>query len=88
MEVKITADVYCDRDAAVPAYRIYVNHDLITERTFSWSGTDTFIRENMICDLEPGQHQVRLEPVDVNGTFMLRDVTVDGRCTDSVFNIN
>jgi hypothetical protein len=88
MEVKITADVHCGWETTPPAYRIYVNHDLITERTFGWSGHDTFIRENMICELEPGQHQIRLEPVDANGAFMLKDITVDGQSADSVFNIN
>jgi hypothetical protein len=88
MEVKITADVYCTWENVAPSYRLYVDRDLITERTFSWSGSDTFINETIICDLPQGQHQIRLEPVDANGTFMLKNITVDDQITDSVFNIN
>lgn len=59
-------------------YRIYVDTDLITERTFSWPGYKTFIRENLICTLQPGNHTLTVENCSRVGYFELSDFSLDG----------
>ena len=44
-------------------YRLYVNDDLITERTWIWN-IDTVIEENILVDVPPHlSHTVRIEPI-------------------------
>jgi hypothetical protein len=87
MEVKISADIYCDYADAAPAYRIYVDRDLITERTFRFPPAEIYLQETVICNLDPGTHAVRLEALDANGTFSVRNVQVNNQSSDTVFNI-
>ena len=39
-----------------PFYRIYVDEELFTERTFIWDADSTHIRENIAAILAPGPH--------------------------------
>ena len=34
--VQVQYDVYCDWQGKPPSYRLYVNGELFTERTFTW----------------------------------------------------
>jgi hypothetical protein len=44
-------------------YRLYVNNDLITERTWIWN-FDTVIDENIWVNVPPHiSHSIRLEPI-------------------------
>jgi len=44
-------------------YRIYIDNDLITERTWIWDNT-TYLREDLWANLSfLGPHSIRLEPV-------------------------
>jgi hypothetical protein len=44
-------------------YRVYVNTDLITERTWIWDN-HTFLVENLLVDLDLKRgHTVKVEPV-------------------------
>lgn len=63
-EVAISIDVYCDWMGQPEPYRIYVDNDLLTERTYLWNNPGQFVRENIIVFLEPGEHTVRVEPVN------------------------
>lgn len=40
-----------------PFYRIYVDQELFTERTFIWDADSTHIKENIAAILGPGQHE-------------------------------
>ena len=75
--VQLTVDVHCDSSTDSPVYRVYVDHDLYTERTWIWSSYDTFIREHLIAELSPGQHQVRIEKVRGEGNFTVDRFTLD-----------
>lgn len=99
MEVKITVDVYCERPLAKPAYRVYFDDELMTERSYIWdNGSTTLnelnlvkkqlvsrtisgqaIRERMIVEATPGQHTVRIEPVNPRFEwFHAKNITVNG----------
>lgn len=54
-------EVDCEWEGINPVYRVYVNDELFTERTWRW--TDCYLRENICISAVPGQYRVRLEPV-------------------------
>lgn len=74
----ITADVYAHWGEVSPSYRVYVDRDLLTERDFGWPGHEVFIRENIVVDLKPGVHKLRIEQIGNNGKIQIKDITVDG----------
>lgn len=58
--VSIKLDVWCDYVGDPPIYRVYVDDELLTERTFIWSSKDQYIREHIEVNLEPGKHTVSI----------------------------
>jgi hypothetical protein len=64
-------------DEPPPVYRIYVDSDLITERTFIWAGHETYIKENLVCDLKPGPHVLRIVNASKHGEFRLSKLQID-----------
>jgi len=88
--IYIDADVYCDSSASPSAYRVYVDDCLLTERDWIWPSYETFIREHIVVDVAPGQHQVRIERCQGTAEFSVRGFTVNGaeHSTDHLsFNI-
>lgn len=80
VEAKITVGVFCNWTAEPQAYRVYFDSDLLTERTYVWHNSDQYIQENIIVLAEPGQHSLRVEPVDPSFTgFYTRQITVNGQ---------
>ena len=65
-QYEITVDVYAHWGDKPPVYRIYVDDELLTERTFIWSGNEQFIREHIIVELESGLHNVEVRPLASN----------------------
>ena len=71
--VELSFNLYChrppwsihhwDRRISTSMYRVYVNTDLITERTWIWDN-HTFLVENLLVDLDLKRgHTVKVEPV-------------------------
>jgi len=75
----IKFDVHCHWSENPPIYRIYVDKDMIVERTFGWPGYDVFIQENLVCDLRPGVHCVKIENCNGSGNFQLLNLIVDNQ---------
>lgn len=82
---QITADVYASWGDVHPLYRVYVDQDLLTERNFIWPGHEVYVQENMVVDLEPGFHELRVEQIGNQGKIQVKNVTVDGAPSDLVF---
>ena len=59
---KVSFDLFCDKGDK-PRYRLYVNDELFTERTYIWRGTQ-YLRENLQIDAPPGEYKIHLEKVD------------------------
>lgn len=78
MECNITAEVHCHWSGNPPSYRIYVDYDLLTERTFKWAGYQVFIEEDIICNLPLGIHFLRIENCGDDGQFRLKNIKVRG----------
>jgi hypothetical protein len=80
-EVSIRFDLFCAWFAGKPeAYRVYLDSDLVTERTYIWNNWKDrlFLQENIIANLYPGEHYVRIEPVNPKfDRFVLKNLVVD-----------
>jgi len=72
--VKLGFDIFCDKGNN-PDYRIYVNNELFTERTYSWKGTK-YIRENLQILAPPGEYKIHLEKLD-KCKMLLRNISAD-----------
>lgn len=68
MTVKLAVDVFCDWLGYEPAYRVYVDSDLLTERNYIWDNRHQYVREILTVNLAPGQHTIKIEPVRAPGT--------------------
>ena len=69
-DVNLTVEVHCLQPRWIEhekaKYRIYVNDDLIIERTWIWD-QDTVIEENITVDVTPEiTHTVRVECIKFN----------------------
>lgn len=82
IEAILTVDIFCHWDAAPPAYRIYVDDELLTERTYLWRNSEQFVRENIVISAVPGEHQFKLVPVGPNFSgFQWQNFTVNHQPT-------
>lgn len=81
----LTVEVTCHWSVDPPSYRIYVNEDLLTERTFAWAGYQFYIKENLAVDIPAGMHNLRLENLGPNGKFILRNFQIDGNASNEIF---
>jgi len=61
--LQIEVDVLCDWQSEPPAYRLYINDDLYTERTYIWRNPNQWVREILVAELAPGTHTIKVEPV-------------------------
>ena len=54
---KISFDLHCEKGH--PTYRVYLNDELFTERTFVYHGN--FLREHLQIDAPVGNYQIHIE---------------------------
>lgn len=59
--VKAVFDIDCDWAGLPPVYRVYVNDELFTERTWIW--TDNYLEEILQIQAVPGRYRIKLESV-------------------------
>ena len=77
MHTKLEVDVYSHWSENPPIYRIYIDNEMLVERTFGWPSYQNYITEHMYCDLDTGVHTLSLENLDTNSRFELEHFTVD-----------
>lgn len=74
--VKINFDLHCDWKRKPPTYRIYVNHELFTERSYIWGGTQ-YIQEILQLKAPPGKYVIRVDNLgDPDCVFKVRNLSV------------
>lgn len=59
--VRAVFDLDCDWEGLPPNYRVYVNDELFTERSWIW--TENYLEENLQIQAGPGRYTVKIEPV-------------------------
>lgn len=62
--VRVACDVHCKWEGLPPNYRVYVNNELFTERTWTWTGV--YLKEFLQIEAEPGKYQIQYELVPPN----------------------
>lgn len=84
----IDVDVWCKYIGTPPIYRVYVDDELLTERTFVWSSTNQYIREHIEVYLDNGPHEVRIVNCgDHHATFITDRVILNGQASEAKFTI-
>jgi len=69
---KVSFNLFCKWTNNPPSYRIYVNHEMFNERTYSYAGTQ-FLQEILQLHAPPGTYKIKIEPLD-KGKFWTRDL--------------
>ena len=70
--IQVHCDVECFRRGVIdPKYRIYVNNELFTERTWIWH--NEYLEEMIQIEAEAGKYRIRYELVPPH----LSELTVD-----------
>ena len=59
--VFVECDVYCQGWTNPPSYRVYVNDELFTERTWIWP--DHYLTEMLQISAPPGDYRVTVQAV-------------------------
>ena len=59
--IRLLFDVHCDWEGRAPDYRVYVNDELFTERTYAF--TDAYLEEMLQIEAPPGEYTIRCELV-------------------------
>ena len=78
--VHLSADVRCSGNVEQkPSYRLYVNDELFTERTWRWD-VNTYINESIVIVGEPGTYELRVDCTHANNEFKLRNLRVEDGC--------
>ena len=74
--VKFSFNLLCDWKKSPPTYRVYVNNELFTERTYVW-GVDQYVNENLSILAPAGKYSVRVDHFgDPTAVFKIRNLEV------------
>lgn len=75
--VKFSFDLFCDWKRQPPTYRIYVNNELFTERSYIWGGTQ-YLQEVLQLSAPPGKYSIRIDNLgDPECQFKIRNLNID-----------
>lgn len=64
--VQVLCDVHCRPGSVPPRYRIFVQGELFTERTWIW--TNHYLEECLQISAPPGQYDICFEFIDASQT--------------------
>lgn len=85
MEHNLTVDVHASWSDLPPSYRVYVDSDLLTERDFVWDGHNTYIKEIIVVNLQPGQHTLTVEQITPHGQIRTKNATLNNNAIGTSF---
>jgi hypothetical protein len=75
--VKVNFDLHCDWKRTPPTYRVYINHELFTERSYVWGGTQ-YLTEMLHLNAPPGVYNIRVDNLgDADCVFKIRNLEVE-----------
>jgi len=78
--VQVHCDVYCKWDGNDTRYRLYVNDELFTERSWIWSGKDYYLEEVISIEAPPGLYKIRYELLEPTGSKLkIRKIRVTSK---------
>jgi hypothetical protein len=59
--IQVQCDVYCRWDGNDTRYRLYVNDELFTERSWIWNDKEYYLEEVITIEAPPGQYEIKYE---------------------------
>lgn len=59
--IRVLCDIHCDWEGTPPDYRVFVNDELFTERTFNF--TDAYLEEMLQIEAPDGNYKIEFEVV-------------------------
>lgn len=84
--VQITADIYSSENNV--AYRLYVDNELMTERTFIWPIWKNYIEEHIVLQVEEDvSHHIRIESLKNIDCMTIKNITVNGVPAEETFTV-
>jgi hypothetical protein len=63
--VRVLCDVHCNWVENPPRYRVFVNDELFTERTWIWQ--DFYLEEALQIEAPPGEYHIMFQLIDNSG---------------------
>ena len=75
---EIKVDVYCTLNEEDSAYRVYINQEMMTERTIRWPIAKYYVEENIVASLPSGNYTVTVEYARNRGTYEAKNLRIDG----------
>ena len=73
--VKAVFDINCKWAGQDPSYRVFVNDELFTERTWPWNGQ--YLEEILQIQACPGQYHIQLKPVHSHSKFTVTNHRIE-----------
>lgn len=74
--VRVLCNIICKPNTPEPRYRVFVNDELFSERTWIWEGV--YLEESLQIEAEPGIYPIRVELVDPeSASLKVKDMRVD-----------
>lgn len=67
--VRISFDLYCNWEGDDPAYRVYVNDELFSDRTWIW-GRNSYLNQTLQIEAEPGHYSIQIENLSDSAEFL------------------
>ena len=78
--VQVHCDVYCKWDGNDTRYRLYVNDELFTERSWIWNCKDYYLEEVIAIEAPPGLYKIRYELLEPsNSKLKIRNMRVTSK---------
>ena len=73
--VTVSLNLFCDWHKSPPTYRLFVNDELLTERTYIWK--NSYLHEVLPLELLPGIHKIQLNSLAKKAKFHIRNLKVN-----------
>jgi len=87
--VRVTFRLDCSWELIPPAYRIYFNDELLSERNYIWINTEETLEENFFVNVEPGQHQITIRTLEPHsGHFTINNLIYDSAIDEDLSDIS
>ena len=74
--IRLLCDIHCKPKDEAPRYRVYVDDELFTERTWIWE--NAYIQEALQINAPPGKYLIRAELVNPDSAIL----RIKGMCVD------
>jgi hypothetical protein len=75
----MSVDVHAHWSEDHPIYRIYVDNDMLVERSFTWPSYQVYLTEHFVCELENGAHTLKIVNCNKSGTLEFKNFILEGK---------